>query len=140
MSTTTRAELSESNKWWISKHRYYELRHFCLQYPEWKKQLQDIDGLVGSIRQDRVNEGKTGDPTYAFAQARIFYSQRMKLVEDAAYEACSHQFWYMFLVKAVSEGKSYDILEAEHSIMPISRAEWYTLYRKFFWLLDKKRG
>ena len=139
MSTTTRPELSENNKWWIPKHRYYELRHFCLQYPDWKQSLEDIDGVI-SARDDRVNEGKTGDPTYAFAQARLFYSQRMKLIEDTAYEACNHQFWYMFLVKAVTEAKSYDVLEASHGIMPISRNEWYILYRRFFWLLDKNRG
>lgn len=37
MSTVLRAELSRKNRYWISKHRYYELKHFCLQYPEWKK-------------------------------------------------------------------------------------------------------
>lgn len=33
MGTTLRAELSEKNPYWIEKHRYYELKHFCLQYP-----------------------------------------------------------------------------------------------------------
>lgn len=37
MGTTLRAELSEKNPYWIEKHRYYELKHFCLQYPIWKK-------------------------------------------------------------------------------------------------------
>ena len=32
MGTTLRAELSEKNPYWIEKHRYYELKHFCLQY------------------------------------------------------------------------------------------------------------
>lgn len=30
--TSVRCELSGTNKYWISKHRYYELKHFCLQY------------------------------------------------------------------------------------------------------------
>lgn len=38
MATVIRAELSKNNKYWISKHRYYELKHFCLQYPEWQKE------------------------------------------------------------------------------------------------------
>ena len=37
MSTVIRAELSKNNPYYISKHRYYELKHFCLQYNEWKK-------------------------------------------------------------------------------------------------------
>ena len=31
-----RAEVSKKNKYYISKHRYYELKHFCLQYKEWE--------------------------------------------------------------------------------------------------------
>lgn len=31
-------ELSKANRYWISKHRYYELYHFCLQYYEWEKE------------------------------------------------------------------------------------------------------
>lgn len=39
MSTAIRPELSKSSKYWIDRHRYYELKHFCLQYPIWKKLL-----------------------------------------------------------------------------------------------------
>ena len=44
MGTTLRAELSEKNPYWIEKHRYYELKHFCLQYPIWKKAYTALDG------------------------------------------------------------------------------------------------
>lgn len=37
-------ELSEKNPYWIERHRYYELKHFCLQYPLWKKMYEAIDG------------------------------------------------------------------------------------------------
>lgn len=39
-----RAEISKKNPHYISKHRYYELKHFCLQYPEWKHALDILDG------------------------------------------------------------------------------------------------
>ena len=39
-----RAELSKKNPYYISKHRYYELKHFCRQYDEWKRALVRIDG------------------------------------------------------------------------------------------------
>ena len=35
MGTNIRPEISERNPYWISKHRYYELKHFCLQYNGW---------------------------------------------------------------------------------------------------------
>jgi hypothetical protein len=141
MSTTTRPELSETNRWWISKHRYYELRHFCLQYPEWKQQTAEIDGLASrDMMRDHVNEGRVSDPTSVFAQARAFLNDRIELVEKAAYEACGHQFWHTILVAAVTEGASYDVLEARTGMMPVSRGEWYEMYRKFFWVLDKMRA
>lgn len=28
----------------LSKHRFYELKHFCLQYPGWKKLYDETDG------------------------------------------------------------------------------------------------
>ena len=141
MSTNTRPELSERNKWWVSKHRNYELRHFCLQYPEWCEQVKEIDGLpiMSPERHERVDEGKTADPTATYAQARISLMARITTVEQAAYDACGHQFWYTILIKAVTEGYSYDVLEAQIGIMPVARGEWYELYRKFFWTLDKMR-
>lgn len=141
MSTVTRPELSERNRWWISKHRYYELRHFCLQYQEWQKQIADIDGLptISPERKEQIDLGHTSDLTPMLAEARMFLSHRVQLVESAAYEACQHQFWYTILIQAVTEGASYDILEARLGIMPVSRNEWYDLYRRFFWTLDKMR-
>jgi len=48
MSTVIRPELSKSSKYWIDRHRYYELKHFCLQYPIWKKAAQLLDALSKS--------------------------------------------------------------------------------------------
>ena len=54
-----RAELSKKNPYYISKHRYYELKHFCRQYDEWKRALVRIDGWkafpesTGAIRQSK---------------------------------------------------------------------------------------
>ena len=42
-----RSELSEKNPYWIERHRYHELKQFCLQYPIWKKTYESIDGLLG---------------------------------------------------------------------------------------------
>ena len=40
-----RPELSKKNQYWIDRHRYYELKHFCLQYKNWKVYIQEIDGM-----------------------------------------------------------------------------------------------
>lgn len=141
MGTNTRPELSEKNRWWISKHRYYELRHFCQQYPEWQAQLKEIDGLPSSspAGQEHIRGSNPADPTSVYAEARAWLSKRIGLVTDAAFETCDHQFWYTILVEAVTENASYDVLEARKGIMPVSRDSWYDLYRRFFWTLDKMR-
>ena len=141
MGTNTRPELSEKNKWWIRKHRYYELRHFCLQYPDWQERLKEIDGFsaVSPAGQEHLRGGHVSDPTPTYAEARAWLAKRISLVTDTAFEACDHQFWYTILVEAVTENVSYDVLEARKGIMPVSRDRWYELYRKFFWTLDKMR-
>lgn len=47
MSTTIRPVVT-SDKYRISKHRYYELKHFCLQYHEWHG---DANGYRNLIRE-----------------------------------------------------------------------------------------
>lgn len=37
-------ELSKKNPYHLSRHRYYELKHFCFQYPEWKKNIALTSG------------------------------------------------------------------------------------------------
>ena len=43
------------------------------------------------------------------------------------------------LLKGVTEGLAYDVLKLKYPI-PCCKGDYYELYRKFFWILDKKRG
>ena len=87
MGTDIRPEITTKSDYQISKHRYYELKHFCLQYIEWKAEYTELNTYV---------------------------------------------------LKAVTEGLSYDILKARFNI-PCCRNVYYDIYRRFFWLLDKSR-
>ena len=49
MGTVIRPEITKKNKYWIEKHRYYELKHFCLQYPIWRKAYAALDGLTSQV-------------------------------------------------------------------------------------------
>ena len=88
MSTTIRPEVSEKNQYWIEKHRYYELKHFCLQYPIWRKSYAMLDGFPSSwpksIPPSRTNN--ISDPVAKCAMARLFYSNRMDMIERMAEE------------------------------------------------------
>ena len=120
MGTTIRPELSEKNPYWIEKHRYYELKHFCLQYPIWRK----------------VVTSTLGDPTAKCAMAKTYYSERTDMVERVAEQTDRELAEY--ILKAVTEGWSYDILKARLEI-PCCKDVYYELYRRFFWLLNKER-
>lgn len=139
MGTVIRPELSEKNKYFIEKHRYYELKHFCLQYPTWKKAYAGLDGLSRRpVDLAILSKANTiSDPTVKCAEAKLFYSERIELVEKASMDAAS-DLW-IYILKAVTEGISYDHLKARLDI-PCCKDTYYELYRRFFWLLNKERG
>ena len=64
MATKIRAAISEKNKYWIDKHRHYELKHFCLQYPMWKKQYATYkEPNISSTISGMPSSNTPGDPT-----------------------------------------------------------------------------
>lgn len=134
MGTVIRPEVSAKNKYWLPKHRYYELKHFCLQYPEWKQSYISLDGLPtkSSGIVEHVSGGNLPNPTAMYAEARIYYKDRMVMVEVSADEAAGDLA--ELLLKSVTEGLSYEKLAP-----PCCKEVWYTAYRRFFWLLDKAR-
>ncbi len=139
MATTIRAELSEKNPYWIEKHRYYELKHFCLQYPIWKKIYQSLDGLSGHSTDftTMVVNSTLGDPTAKIGMVKAYYSERMKMLEQTA--SRTDETLGIYILNGVTEGWSYDILKARLGI-PCCKDTYYELYRRFFWLLSKERG
>lgn len=138
MATTIRAELSEKNPYWIEKHRYYELKHFCLQYPVWRKAYNALDGLSKrpSDLAMFVATSTLGDPTAKCGMAKAFYSHRTDMLERIAEQ--TDNVLGSYILKGVTEGWSYDILKARLEI-PCCKDTYYELYRRFFWLLNKER-
>ena len=138
MSKLSKPELSKKNPYWIDKHRYYELKHFCLQYPTWKKAYESLDGI--SKKGDQVmifsQNGTHGDPTAKCALAKTYYLNRIEMVERVAKDTDSELASYILI--GVTEGCSYDVLRARHDI-PCCKDVYYELYRKFFWLLSLAR-
>ena len=116
MSTVVRPELSIKNKYWIDRHRYYELKHFCLQYPLWKRMRAEWDGMSKSPRDLAVEANKYmhGDPTAKCVEARAFYNDRIDMIEKAAREADTELADY--ICKAVTRGLSYEALKLKYKL------------------------
>lgn len=138
MATVVRAEISENNKYWISKHRHYELKHFCLQYPEWKKEYLTLGvPSASSAMLEVISSNRTpSDLTARYAIRRVYYAERIDLIEKIAREA--DNYLYEYILRAVTEGLSYTYLKSKLKI-PCSRDMYYDRYRKFFWLLNEAR-
>ena len=139
MATLIRAELSRKNRYWISKHRHYELKHFCLQYPEWKKACAIKSGKSACLTTS----------TTSLKNHKLLYSpisnnspllnctELVELIEQTAIEA--DQYLYEYIIKGVTEGRSFTYLKAVMGI-PCGKDMYYDRYRKFFWLLSNARG
>jgi hypothetical protein len=139
MGTKIRAELSEKNKYWISRHRYYELKHFCLQYPLWKKAYAALDEFTihsPMLEELRSTSNIPSDPTAKWGIARAYYSEKMDMVRKAAMAA--DEDLYIYILKAVTEELSYNYLKTRLG-MPCGKDMYYDRYRKFFWILSKER-
>lgn len=138
MGTIIRPELSDKSPYWIERHRYYELKHFCMQYPIWKKAYASLDGFSRqSYAREVISKNRgVSDPTSQCVEARSRYLDRMKLVEQTAIATDAELSNY--ILKGVTEGCSYDILKARLGI-PCCKDVYYNRYRRFFWLLNKAR-
>ena len=133
-----RMDMSKSNKYYIDKDRKYELLHFCRQYPKWKSAWYNVDGWAKPPEGDKINTGNIViDPTARAATIKKFYSDRIEMVQKAAYEA-DHELCD-YIIRGVCWDLSYDNLALMHHI-PCSRDTYYDRRAKFFWVLDKLRG
>ena len=128
-------ELSKKNKYWIPKHRYYELKHYCLQYPHWKELYGRLEFKIAE-RQE-IHASTPANPTEKIAVLRADLKRAMELVEKCAKEAFPEL--YLNLLLAVTTGKTFEQLQASVQI-PCSRDMYYDRYRKFFYILSQRRG
>lgn len=135
MSTLIRPELSPDNKYYISRHRFYELKHFCLQYPEWKTEYLSADSLVRDAGHE-IHGTDISDPVFRAVERRERYRKTMEMVEQTAIAADGDI--YQWLLKAVCYGTSYTELRTKYD-MPCGKDLFYDRYRRFFWLLDRVR-
>lgn len=138
MATVIRPQISQKNKYYIDKHRYYELKHFCLQYTEWKKSYALCnESIIFTSNLEKLPSNNTlSDLTAKYALKRATYDKNIKLIENVA--KLADDFLYPYILKAVTEGLSFTYLKTRLEI-PCSRDVYYDRYRRFFWLLSIER-
>nr|DAH80827.1 MAG TPA: hypothetical protein [Caudoviricetes sp.] len=129
--------LTMTNPYYISKHRYYELKHHCLQYPEWERRIaiERSRRLKSGLFIDTSTDGCIDDKVSEIA-CNVAY---LEMWEDEIKKCCeeSDPTIANYIFKAVTEGKSYNTLIVDG--IPCGREYFYIRYRKFFYLLSKCR-
>lgn len=137
MSTDIRPEVSKKREYWIPKHRYYELKHFVMQYPDWEQYLKDTNSLVKVTPpdSDKVDTGSISDPVLEAVIKRDQYATYMNMVGRVAQK--THPVFGTNIVHNIINDMAYK--DTTNGVL-MSRNEYYNLYRRFFWLLDQERG
>ena len=124
-------------KYNISKHRFAEVYHFCMQYNEWQDELKYKIDTVKSVEiTDMPLTHSNGDSTSRLACRRAELNRKCELVEQTAIEAAPE--FYNYLLKAVTnEGITFNYLKSV-MVIPCGRDMYYDRRRKFYWLMSKK--
>lgn len=132
-----KAELSGRSPYWIPKHRYYELKHYCLQYPDWVKAYKELAPKV--VSSGETHGSDPGDPTGVLGSRRGDISHAIAMVQRCVENATDEPVLRSHLFKGVTEGVPFVQLQTLNDI-PCGKDMYYECYRRFFWLLSNEKG
>lgn len=127
-------ELSKKSINYIPKHRYYELKHFCLQYPNWVTERAYMYQLQG-IQYSDV-KCRSVDPIFARVEKMEKMSRNIDLIDECVSELGELA---PYILRGVTQAESYDTQAVKYGPLPCCRETYYQCYRKFFRLLDTRR-
>lgn len=115
--------MPERDLYFIEKHRFYELKHFCLQYPKWVEAYE-------KLKKEGESKCPDDDPTSRIGIKMADYARNIDIVHRMVLEADISLS--ETLLRGVTSGK-----------IPMNkdvRERYYMAYRRFFWLLDREKG
>lgn len=103
----------------LSRHRFAELKHFCMQYDEWRARYISLD------------EGSLPPPETAIPKTS--YLKAIHLIETTAMDTDTRLGHY--ILESVTRDVSFSRLS------PPCDSKSFDFYRrKFFWLLSERKG
>lgn len=132
--------LSTKNPYYLTKHRFYEVYHYAMQYQEWKDEYRTTEQTMRGIAYDgvKVKSSGSGDALERVAIRLTELSEKIEMLEEVAKETDKDLSEYI-LRGVTDEQVTYNYLSMVLHI-PCSRNTYYSLRRKFYWLLSKRLG
>lgn len=122
-------KLSDYN---ISREKYNELKYFCLQYWQKKRDLHNSYGLGALVNDGMPRGSDCGNPTERVAVRNDILRKDTELIEQTALEADSEM--YQWILQNVTLGVAYEYMN-----VPVGRRQFYESRRYFFYLLAQKK-
>lgn len=116
----------------VSVAKYNELKYFCIQYDEKKKELANSYGISAVSMDSMPRMRAFGRPTEERAVKNVMLENDIKLIEETAKEASAEL--YSWLMKSITEEIPYEWMD-----VPAGRRQFYESRRYFFYLLAQKR-
>lgn len=119
----------------ISRERFLELKHKCLQYPEWIRRRNECYELRSSAS-DGIPKGSTTAASTVERQAckAMRESELVNLVERCLFEAADGDIGVIpDLRKNICYGVPYIALD-----IPCDKNKFTKYRHKFYFILDKK--
>lgn len=119
----------------ISRERFLELKHKCLQYPEWIRNRNDCYEL-SSAGADGMSKGSSGSTSVVERQADKArkYAELADMVERCLFEATDGNAAIIpYLRKNICYGIPYISLS-----VPCDKNKFTKYRHKFYYILDKK--
>lgn len=136
-SMKIRPEVSKKNNYHISKHRFYELKHYCLQYGEWLDELRELDGGFKSSSiitlEDQQNDS---DPVLDLVTKKSELQEKIEMIRECAKKA-DKELW-TYILNAVTKDLSFTELKMLYNI-PRGKNQYYASYRRFFFILSQEK-
>ncbi|MBQ6384731.1 MAG: hypothetical protein IJJ38_00990 [Lachnospiraceae bacterium] len=130
---------SKSNPYWLSKHNFLMVVHFCLQYPEWQREKEEIllDAQASGIRYTDMPKGTAfdPDPTMEAGGRLAELSRRIDIINKTAYEISPQLA--RWLIKGVTENLSYESLRSAHGL-PCGDKQYRKIRQRFYYEVSKK--
>lgn len=130
-------DLKLSREYSISRHRYRELKEFCLQYEEKKSELQQIYTSSAVAPEVAVMGGQSGNSTESKALRALKLKAEIELIEKCIEGAVGADIGLAdALKKNITLGAGFDSLGR----VPCSAKTFYSKRRKFFFLLNIEKN
>lgn len=129
-------DLKLSEEYSISRHRYRELKEFCLQYEEKKASLQQLYTQSSVPPEVAVMGGQSGKPTEMKAMRALKLKNEIELIDSCIKKACGDDVGlFEPLKKNVTLGIGFESL----GYVPCNIKTFYKKRKKFFYLLNKEK-